>query len=141
MINLSFLPELDVESLKNLNLIVGCFFFAFTGSYMQEILNIYRGFQRATRIYKVVIGTIIGMGVYLLLSLHLLKNISIPVMIAINVLTGALGYEVFNQCSSIDNIKKLSADINEIFRNLTGIGDFLSRLFGNNNDKKDDNHK
>lgn len=132
MINLSFLPITDVESLKNLNLIIGCFFFAFTGSYMQEILNIYRGFQRATRIYKVVIGTIIGMGVYLLLSLYVLKKITVPVMIAINVLTGALGYEMFNQCSSIDNIKKLSADINEIFRNLTGI----ARIFSSD-DKKD----
>ena len=55
-------------------------------------------------------------------------------MIAINVLTGALGYEMFNQCSSIDNIKKLSADINEIFRNLTGI----ARIFSND-DKKDTN--
>lgn len=132
MINLSFLPITDVESLKNLNLIIGCFFFAFTGSYMQEILNIYRGFQRATRIYKVVIGTIIGMGVYLMLSLYVLKRITVPVMIAINVLTGALGYEMFNQCSSIDNIKKLSADINEIFRNLTGI----ARIFSSD-DKKD----
>ena len=129
---MSFLPITDVESLKNLNLIIGCFFFAFTGSYMQEILNIYRGFQRATRIYKVVIGTIIGMGVYLMLSLYVLKRITVPVMIAINVLTGALGYEMFNQCSSIDNIKKLSADINEIFRNLTGI----ARIFSSD-DKKD----
>ena len=55
-------------------------------------------------------------------------------MIAINVLTGALGYEMFNQCSSIDNIKKLSADINEIFRNLTGI----ARIFSSE-DKKDTN--
>ena len=135
MINLSFLPITDVESLKNLNLIIGCFFFAFTGSYMQEILNIYRGFQRSTRIHKVVIGTIIGMGVYLMLALYVLKNVTVPVMIAINVLTGALGYEMFNQCSSINNIKKLSADINEIIRNLTGIAKVFS------DDKKDDSGK
>ena len=138
MINLSFLPITDVVSLKNLNLIIGCFFFAFTGSYMQEILNIYRGFQRSTRIHKVVIGTIIGMGVYLMLALYVLKNVTVPVMIAINVLTGALGYEIFNQCSSIDNIKKLSADINEIIRNLTGIAKIFSDDKKDNSDKKDD---
>lgn len=139
MIDLSFVPSLDMESLKNINLLFGCFFFAFTGSYLQEVSNIYKGKQRVTRIHKVVIGTIIGMGLYLIISAKFLTNAGISLSVAINVLCGLLGYEIFNKCSSIDGMKQTAADINEIVGNLFGIKDYLDKLFRSDNDssKKD----
>ncbi len=131
MINLSFLPVLDTESLKNINLIIGCFFFSFTGSYIQEIANIYKGKQRSTKIHKVVIGTIIGMGFYLLLVSKFIRNVNISLSVTLNVISGLLGYELFNRTSSIENIKQTTSDINEIFRNLFNIGVSLGKLLGN----------
>ena len=77
---------------------------------MQEVSNIYKGKQRVTRIHKVVIGTIIGMGLYLIISAKFLTNAGISLSVAINVLCGLLGYEIFNKCSSIDGMKQTAAD-------------------------------
>lgn len=143
MIILSFLPNVDVESLKNVNLLIGCFFFAFTGSYLQEISNIYNGKQRVTKIHKVVVGTIFGMIIYLVLAARYIENIGVTLSVAINVICGLLGYEIFNRCSTIDGIKKLTQDISDIASNLLHIFDFVGDIFkgDSNKDKKDDKHE
>jgi len=130
VISLSFLSIVDVESLKNINLLIGCFFFAFTGAYLQEVSNIYKGKQRVTKIHKVVIGTIIGMGIYLILAARYIRNVGITLSVTINVICGLLGYEIFNRCSSIDNLKKTASDIHDIISNLFGITDYFDKLFG-----------
>lgn len=141
MIALSFLASLDTESLKNINLLIGCFFFAFTGSYLQEISNIYNGKQRVTKIHKVVIGTIIGMGFYLFISTYFFKHVGVTLSVALNVLSGLLGYEVFNRCSSIEGLKKTSKDINEIVQNLIGIKISFGKITDSDDDKDDKSKK
>ena len=138
MIILSFLPNMDVESLKNINLLIGCFFFAFTGSYLQEISNIYNGKQRVTKIHKVVVGTIFGMVIYLVLAARYIENIGITLSVAINVICGLLGYEIFHRCSTIEGIKKFTRDIRDIISNLLHIFDFIGDIF---KDKPDDDKK
>lgn len=141
MIALSFITALDTESLKNINLLIGCFFFAFTGSYLQEISNIYKGKQRVTKIHKVVIGTIIGMGFYLFISAYFFSHVGVTLSVALNVLSGLLGYEVFNRCSSVEGLKSTSKDINEIFQNLLGIKSILGKIADSNDDKDDKSKK
>ena len=141
MIHLSFLPEVDVDTLKNLNLIIGCFFFAFTGAYLQELSNIYNGKQRGTKIHKVVIGTIVGMGIYLLLVYKFIHDLNITISVALNVISGLLGYEVFNRCSTIDGLKRTSSDIGEIVKNLSIIGSYIDKLFGSKDDHGQDKNK
>lgn len=135
MIMLSFLPELDVGSLKNINLLFGCFFFAFTGSYLQELSNIYNGKQRVTKIHKIVVGTIFGMIIYLVLAARYIENIGITLSVAINVICGLLGYEIFNRCSTINGIKTFTSDLRDIVSNLLHIFDFIGELFKKDNDK------
>lgn len=113
---------------------MGCFFFALTGSYLRELNNIYRGEQRGTKIHKVVIGTIVGMGLYLIFMYKFIHGLNITISVALNVVCGLLGYELFTKLGSIDDIKKLSSDVAEIVKNLSIIGSFLDKIFGSKHD-------
>ena len=135
---LNFIPEVDMETLKNINLLIGCFFFAFTGAYLRELNNIYAGRQRDTKIHKVVIGTIVGMGIYLILVYKFIHDLNIIISVALNVICGLLGYEIFNRCSTIDGLKKTSSDVGEIVKNLSVIGSYIDKFFGSKKDQTDD---
>ena len=135
VIDLSFLPFMDMESLKNLNLLFGCFFFAFTGSFLQEVINIYKGKQRSTKIHKMIIGTIIGMIIFLLILGRYLNELNVAFSVFANVICGLFGYELFTRSTSLERLKNTTKDIHEIITNLTGIDDLIDKIFGNK-DKK-----
>ena len=138
VVDLSFLSSVDVESLKNLNLLLGCSFFAFTGAFLQEIITIYKGHQRSIKIHKIIIGTIIGLILFMLILGRYVEHINISFGIFANVICGLFGYELFSRSSSLDRLKNTTKDIHDIITNLTGIDDLIDRIFGNKNstDKK-----
>ena len=105
-----FFPDLDTETLKTLYVIAGCLFFSFTGSYLQELLNIYRGIQRLTRLHKILIGTIIGTLFYMTIVYRYFKDSNITVLVIVNVFSGSIGYEIFRKCSSLDDFKGFAND-------------------------------
>ena len=141
MIHLNFMPEVNVETLKNLNLLIGCFFFAFTGAYLHELNKIYSGKQRATKIHKIVIGTIIGMGLYLVMTYKFIHDLNISIAVALNVVCGLLGYEIFNRCSSIEGLKDTSKDVGDIVKNLSIIGSAIDKWFGSDKEDDSNHHK
>lgn len=116
---------LDTEILQHINYIIGTMFFAFSGSYIQELLSIYRGSQKTIRLHKIIIGTIIGGLLYLVVQNKYFASLGITLTTVINVFSGSIGYEIFNRCSSIENMKKLANDINDIIRNIFGLDSML----------------
>ena len=127
---------MDTESLKNLNLLFGCFFFAFTGAFLQEIITIYKGNQRSIKVHKMIIGTIIGMILFMLILGRYLNDMNIAFSVFANVICGLFGYELFTRSTSLERLKNTTKDIHEIITNLTGIDDLIDRVFGNK-DKRD----
>ena len=131
-----FFPDLDTETLKTLYVIAGCLFFSFTGSYLQELLNIYRGIQRLTRLHKILIGTIIGTLFYMTIVYRYFKDSNITVLVIVNVFSGSIGYEIFRKCSSLDDFKGFANDVHDIIKNLFGI-DNAFKSSSSKEEKKD----
>ena len=134
-------PDLDTETLKEIHISLGCFFFAFTGGYLQELLNIYRGIQRSTRLHKIVIGTIIGSLLYMTIVYRYFRDLHITLLVIINVFCGSVGYEIFRKCSSIESMKEAARDVNEIFKNILGIDALLEYKKGKDNSKDESEEK
>ena len=132
---MSFLPSMDMDSLKNLNLLFGCFFFAFTGAFLQEIITIYKGNQRSIKVHKMIIGTIIGMILFMLILGRYLNDMNIAFSVFANVICGLFGYEMFTRSTSLERLKNTTKDIHEIITNLTGIDDLIDRVFGSKDTK------
>lgn len=145
MITLWHLGILDTETLQHINFIMGTIFFAFSGSYIQEVIHVYHGRQRTVKMYKVIIGTVIGGLVYLVVQNNYFSSLGIIATTIINFIFGAVGYELFSRCSSIESLKKLANDINDIIRNITGIDIVLFHYSNKRNkdkyDDDEDNHK
>ena len=134
-------PDLDTETLKEIHISLGCFFFAFTGSYLQELLNIYRGIQRSTRLHKIIIGTIIGTLLYMTIVYRYFRDLHITLLVIINVFCGSVGYEIFRKCSSIESMKEAARDVNDIFKNILGIDALLEYKKGKDNAKDESEEK
>ena len=136
VITLEHLFILDAQVLQHINYVIGTMFFAFSGSYLQETLAIYRGSQKATRLHKIIIGTVIGGLIYLVVQNKYFSNLSITFTTIINVFCGAVGYEIFNRCSSINSMSELANDIHKIIRNIFGIDSLLNSSTKENDTKK-----
>lgn len=116
---------LDTEVLQHINYVIGMMFFAFSGSYLQETLAIYRGSQKSTRLHKIIIGTIIGGLIYLVIQNKYFASLGLTLTTVINVFCGSIGYEIFNRCSSIKSISELADDLHKIISNFFGIDSLL----------------
>ena len=132
---------LDTSTLIQLNATLGYFFFAFTGSYIQEILAVYRGTQKRTKMHKIIIGTIIGALLYFILKNRYLTDMDIISSAAINLFCGSLGYEIFSKCSSIENLKKLARDLHDIVANIFGIDEIFKGISKKKDTKKEEDEE
>lgn len=127
---------LDTKVLFHINLLIGCFFFSFTGSYIQELLAVYNGIQRTTKIHKLIVGTLIGGVLFFYLSDKYFKDLNVIVTTVANIACGAFGYEVFNRTSSLESLKKTSELIREIIGNLFAIDNLFRKK-----EKEEDKNK
>jgi hypothetical protein len=127
---------LDADQLSQLNSIIGCFFFAFTGAYIRETVCMYTGVQKEASLHKIIIGTIIGGALFNGLRDKYFIDFSLISITIINIISGTVGYEVFSKCSSIENIKQLARDIHDIIKSIVGIDDVLDDKKKDNDDKK-----
>ena len=116
---------LDISLLSHINLIIGAFFFSFSGAYIQELLSIYRGVQKHPKLYKVIIGTAIGAMLYIYIFEKYIGNLGVATTTIINTFSGSVGYEIYNRCNTLEGIKKLATDINDIITSFLGIDSIL----------------
>ena len=52
--------NLDTNILIGVNSTISCFFFAFAGAFLQEVITIYKNLEYRINLHKILIGTMIG---------------------------------------------------------------------------------
>lgn len=106
--------------------------FVFFGTCVRELSLVYIGRQNTIDMFKVFIGTLIGI---ILTSgikeyyLHDIETTSTQMLLPA-FMCGIIGYEVFTRVGSIADIKQLALDVHEIF----------SILFGKEDEDRYDDH-
>lgn len=118
--------NMDTELLLNINSTISCFFFAFAGAFLQEILTIYKNVEYKISLHKILIGTLIGAILFVFIHTRYFSALKPLESSALNVFCGTIGFEIFIHTSSIDNLKDLANDIHQIIKNFFNLDELLS---------------
>lgn len=137
VISLPPILALDTDTLFQINRVIGCFFFAFTGAYIRELLLLYKSVQKETSLYKIIIGTIIGGLLFFIVQAKYLQGLDFISTVGVNMFSGSLGYEIFSKCSSVENIKQLASDVHDIIKSIIGIDDIIQHTHHKDDDADD----
>ena len=85
----------------------------------------YKGNQRDATNYKIIIGTIVGGLLFIIIKDKYFISYDYMSTLIINIFAGTIGYELYNKCSSLEQMKNLAKDIHDIISNILDIDDFL----------------
>ena len=129
--------NLDTNILIGVNSTISCFFFAFAGAFLQEVITIYKNLEYRINLHKILIGTMIGALLFLALKYYYFNDLGVIESSVINLFCGVIGFEIFLHCSSIDNLKDLANDIHQIIRNIFSLDDLLSKKKDSDKESKD----
>lgn len=115
--------------------LIGLILFALAGAFFKEFFESYKNNSRIYP-FKIIIATVISSTLSFSIKEYFFPDInSMKPMLAVSLIFGIIGFELFTKISSIEGIKSLSADIGIIIKNLIFTVEHLDSK------KKDDDKK